>query len=155
MFRVLMIENFNQLFFQALGWQKYIQNNSKREMAYPFLNGKFWHTNFRKRKAEWNNLLVSVLVKLKERILIPIKSRVRHFSCELSNAIIRQPIERESCSNPLRIGKVLQLRLNLFFILDPWLFVGDVEMGGCFCAFLAEVNWHLNTGYLNVWDTFA
>jgi len=29
MFRVLIIENFNQLFFQALGWQKYIQNNFK------------------------------------------------------------------------------------------------------------------------------
>jgi len=38
--------------------------------------------------------------------LKPFKSRVRHFSCRISNPITHQTIQLESCSNPLRIEQV-------------------------------------------------
>jgi len=50
-------------------------------------------------------------------------------------AITRQPLELESCSNPVRIREVFLLRLNFFFVLGLGFTVGEVIMGACFRFF--------------------
>jgi len=71
----------------------------------------------------------------------PFKTRVRHFFAELCNTITRQPIELESCSNPLRIRKIFLLRLKNYFWFWVWGFCGWHHNRGMFSRFLANVTW--------------
>jgi len=55
-------------------------------------------------------------------------------------AITCQLLKLERCSNPLRIRKVFQLRLKIFFILGLFFSVGDIIMGHVF-TLLAKFTW--------------
>jgi len=55
-------------------------------------------------------------------------------------AIMRQQIELESCSNSLKMGKVLQFRIKTKFKLGCRFFVDVDMMGVCLCIFYLHSN---------------
>ena len=60
----------------------------------------------------------------------------------LCNSITRQPIELESCSNPLRIQQVFWLSSKKkFFVLDLGFSGGKVESWGVYAFLLAASTW--------------
>jgi len=59
---------------------------------------------------------------------------------KVCNAVIRQPIELESCSNLYRFSKSLTAGEKKFFHLDFGFSEGDVTMRACFCIF-GEFTW--------------
>jgi len=73
---------------------------------------------------------------------------------KVCNAMICQPIELESCSNPLRIQQVFNSLLKIFFVLSFGFSEGDVTMRACFCIFVGLLgHWRqLNEPYF--WPKF-
>jgi len=72
--------------------------------------------------------------------LNPFSPACATFLAELCNPIIRQAIELESCSNPLRIKQVLKSKSKKqIFVLGLSFSGGNVSSRGVFCVFILAI----------------
>jgi len=86
----------------------------------------------------------------------PFESRRRHFFAELCNTVTRQPIELESCSNPLRIRKSSSSDFLKIFGFGFEFFVVDVTMAACFLFGQVYLALGANpTSHFFVWSLFG